>query len=90
MTEKLYSVQLKKEIVLIVELTITVMHFEVMELQLLFTHVACVNVLLVLFHVLLLMVNPCLVLVQHPLLSTCLPGLLRWTSTLLDWYTSSL
>ena len=41
-------------------------------------------------HVLLLVVNPCLVLVQHSLLPTCLPCLLRWTATLLDWHTSSL
>jgi hypothetical protein len=65
------------------------MHLEVVELELLLTHVAGVDVLLVLLHVLLLVVNPCLVLVQHPL-PTCLPCLLRWTPTLLDWHTSSL
>ena len=61
-----------------------------MELELLFTHVARVNVLLVFFHVLLLVVNPRLVLVQDSLLPTCLSCLLRWTPTLLDWHTSSL
>ena len=65
------------------------MHLEVVELELLLTHVAGVDVLLVLLHMLLLVVNPCLVLVQHPL-PTCLPCLLWWTSTLLDRNTSSL
>merc|ERR1719270_1757734 len=69
--------------------TVTVMHFEVMELQLLLTHVTCVNVLLVLLHVLLLMVDACLVLVQHPL-TTCLSCLLRWTLALLNWSTCAL
>merc|ERR1719447_977785 len=69
--------------------TVTVMHFEVMELQLLLTHVTCVNVLLVLLHVLLLMVDACLVLVQHPL-ATCLSCLLRWTLALLNWSTCAL
>ena len=71
------------------KLTITVVHFEVMELQLLLTHVARVNMLLVLLHVLLFVVNPSLVLVQYPLPSH-LPSLLRWPSTLLNWHTSSL
>ena len=66
------------------------MHLEVVELELLLTHVAGVDVLLVLFHVLFLVVNSRLVLVQHPLLPTCLPCLLRWTPTLLDWHSSSL
>merc|ERR1719476_1035084 len=69
--------------------TVTVMHFEVMELQLLLTHVTCVYVLLVLLHVLLLMVDACLVLVQHPL-ATCLSCLLRWTLALLNWSTCAL
>merc|ERR1719367_2437191 len=72
-------------------IAVTVVHFEVVELQLLLTHVAGVNVLLVLLHMLLLVVDRGLVLVQHPLLpTTCLPCMLRWTSTLLDWHTSSL
>merc|ERR1719284_1764702 len=69
--------------------TVTVMHFEVMELQLLLTHVTCINVLLVLLHVLLLMVDACFVLVQHPL-ATCLSCLLRWTLALLNWSTCAL